>query len=70
MIAPQDVFETKAFIYIVTERLMGGELFDRLACTIKSLLRHLLPRIVARGSYSENDASKCVRLVRDWVECS
>lgn len=43
-----EVFETKNFLYLVLELVNGGELFDQ---------------IVARGEYSEQDASDIVRQI-------
>jgi calcium/calmodulin-dependent protein kinase I len=43
-----EVFETKNFLYLVLELVTGGELFDQ---------------IVARGEYSEKDASNIVRQI-------
>jgi serine/threonine protein kinase len=43
-----EVFETKKHLYLVLELVMGGELFDQ---------------IVARGEYSEKDASNIVRQI-------
>lgn len=43
-----EVFETKNFLYLVLELVTGGELFDQ---------------IVARGEYSEQDASGIVRQI-------
>ena len=42
----EEVFETEEMLYIVTEIVTGGELFDR---------------IVSRGTYSELDAANLVR---------
>ena len=42
----KEVFETEEMLYIVTELVTGGELFDR---------------IVSKGSYSEHDAAALVR---------
>jgi len=44
----EEVFETEDMLYIVTEIVTGGELFDR---------------IVSRGSYTESDAANLVRKV-------
>ncbi len=46
------IFESKKKIYLVTELLEGGELFDR---------------IVERGHYSEADASRLIRNVVDAI---
>jgi len=43
-----EVFETKNYLYLVLELVTGGELFDQ---------------IVARGEYSEKDASNIVRQI-------
>lgn len=43
-----EVFETKQYLYLVLELVTGGELFDQ---------------IVARGEYSEKDASNIVRQI-------
>lgn len=49
----REVFKTDDQIYLVTELVTGGELFDQ---------------IVAVGSYSESDAANIIRQVVDGVE--
>jgi serine/threonine protein kinase len=44
-----DTYEEKHYVYLVMELVTGGELFDR---------------IVAKGSYTERDASYLIRQVR------
>ncbi|KAJ1558003.1 Calcium/calmodulin-dependent protein kinase type 1D, partial [Nowakowskiella sp. JEL0078] len=46
-------FESKSFIYLVTDLAMGGELFDQ---------------IVAKGFYSEKDAGGLVKQLLDGIE--
>ncbi|KIH66448.1 hypothetical protein ANCDUO_03225 [Ancylostoma duodenale] len=41
-----DTYEEKQYVYLVMELVTGGELFDR---------------IVAKGSYTEKDASHLIR---------
>lgn len=48
-----DVYEDKAFKYLVMELVTGGELFDR---------------IVEKGSYTEQDASHLIRQVLEAVD--
>lgn len=48
-----DTYDEKQFVYLVMELVTGGELFDR---------------IVAKGSYTEQDASNLIRQVRFSVE--
>ncbi|XP_063685684.1 calcium/calmodulin-dependent protein kinase type 1-like isoform X2 [Bolinopsis microptera] len=43
-----EMFEDKNYLYLVMDLVTGGELFDR---------------IVERGSYSEKDASECVKQI-------
>jgi calcium/calmodulin-dependent protein kinase I len=43
-----DTYDEKQFVYLVMELVTGGELFDR---------------IVAKGSYTERDASDLIRQV-------
>jgi len=43
-----DTFDEKHYVYLVMELVTGGELFDR---------------IVAKGSYTERDASNLIRQV-------
>lgn len=43
-----DTYEEQAYVYLVMELVTGGELFDR---------------IVAKGSYTERDASNLIRQV-------
>ena len=43
-----DTYDEKAYVYLVMELVTGGELFDR---------------IVAKGSYTERDASNLIRQV-------
>jgi calcium/calmodulin-dependent protein kinase I len=47
-----DTFDEKHFVYLVMELVTGGELFDR---------------IVAKGSYTERDASNLIRQVLEAV---
>ncbi|CAD5219528.1 unnamed protein product [Bursaphelenchus okinawaensis] len=47
-----DTFEEKGYVYLVMELVTGGELFDR---------------IVAKGSYTERDASNLIRQVLEAV---
>lgn len=51
-----DTYEEKQYVYLVMELVTGGELFDR---------------IVAKGSYTEKDASHLIRQVcftkADWI---
>ena len=49
----EDIFETDDFLYIVTEIVTGGELFDR---------------IVSKGSYTERDAANLVKKVIEGLE--
>eukprot|EP01095_Lingulamoeba_sp_RSL-Kostka_P005071 TRINITY_DN16432_c0_g1_i1.p1 TRINITY_DN16432_c0_g1~~TRINITY_DN16432_c0_g1_i1.p1 ORF type:complete len:426 (+),score=182.95 TRINITY_DN16432_c0_g1_i1:86-1363(+) len=49
----QEVFETEEMLYIVTEIVSGGELFDR---------------IVSKGSYSEKDAQSLTRKFIEALE--
>lgn len=49
----QDLYETPEFLYIVTELVTGGELFDR---------------IVSKGSYSERDAAQLTRKLIEALE--
>lgn len=49
----KDIFETSSVLYLVMELVTGGELFDK---------------IVERGSYSEQDASKIVRDILHSVQ--
>ena len=44
-----DTYDEKNYVYLVMELVTGGELFDR---------------IVAKGSYTERDASNLIRQVR------
>jgi len=47
-----DTYDEKAYVYLVMELVTGGELFDR---------------IVAKGSYTERDASNLIRQVLEAV---
>jgi calcium/calmodulin-dependent protein kinase I len=47
-----DTYEENAYVYLVMELVTGGELFDR---------------IVAKGSYTERDASNLIRQVLEAV---
>jgi calcium/calmodulin-dependent protein kinase I len=47
-----DTYDEKAYVYLVMELVTGGELFDR---------------IVAKGSYTERDASNLIRQVMEAV---
>jgi calcium/calmodulin-dependent protein kinase I len=47
-----DTFEESQYVYLVMELVTGGELFDR---------------IVAKGSYTERDASNLIRQVLEAV---
>uniref|UniRef100_A0A7S4MH34 Uncharacterized protein n=1 Tax=Vannella robusta TaxID=1487602 RepID=A0A7S4MH34_9EUKA len=49
----EDIFETDDFLYIVTEIVTGGELFDR---------------IVSKGNYTERDAANLVKKVIEGLE--
>lgn len=48
-----DTFEDQQFVYLVMELVTGGELFDR---------------IVAKGSYTERDASKLIKQILQAVD--
>ncbi|PAV87181.1 hypothetical protein WR25_02388 [Diploscapter pachys] len=45
-----DTYDEKQYVYLVMELVTGGELFDR---------------IVAKGSYTEKDASHLIRQARN-----
>jgi len=48
-----EVFEEKAFCFLVTELMTGGELFDR---------------IIEKKTFSENEARNCCRCVLSALE--
>ncbi|CAF0921527.1 unnamed protein product [Brachionus calyciflorus] len=48
-----DTFEDDQFVYLIMELVTGGELFDR---------------IVAKGSYTERDASKLIKQIMEAVD--
>ncbi|RNA20795.1 calcium calmodulin-dependent kinase type 1 isoform X2 [Brachionus plicatilis] len=48
-----DTFEDDYFVYLIMELVTGGELFDR---------------IVAKGSYTEKDASKLIKQILEAVD--
>jgi len=49
----EDIFETEEYLYIVTEIVTGGELFDR---------------IVSKGTYTERDAANLVKKLCEGLE--
>ncbi|KAL2091423.1 hypothetical protein ACEWY4_013686 [Coilia grayii] len=53
IVSLEDIFESKSHLYLVMQLVSGGELFDR---------------IVAKGFYTEKDASKLIQQILDAVK--